>query len=96
MGTAKSENTHKHRNFIDDLLDAALAIGGFLYVMFGAKLGIELTAEQVAMAATAGATVRVALRKILMRLWGEKLGIQSDAEDAQSSVVASNGAESED
>ncbi len=96
MAKKKIESTHKHRNLIDDLLDAALAIVGFLYVMFAEQVGLKLTDVQVAMGATAGATVRVALRKVLMRLWGEKLGIEEDAEDAQSSPVASSDAGSED
>ncbi len=67
------EKTHKYRNVIDDALDLLLATIAFVYLMWHEQLGITLTAEQIAMAAAFGATARVSLRKILMRLWGHKI-----------------------
>jgi hypothetical protein len=64
-----SENTHRYRNVIDDALDFLLAIISFVYMMFHEQLDITLSGEQLAMAATFGASARIALRKILMRLW---------------------------
>jgi len=69
----KVEKTHRHRNVIDDILDFLLAVIAFVYLMWHEQLGITMTDEQMAMAATFGATARVSIRKILMKLWGKKL-----------------------
>lgn len=93
----KVEKTHKYRNVIDDGLDLLLATIAFVYLAFGEDLGITLTADQIAMAAAFGATARVSLRKILMRLWGDKLpaapASHSDdaTPDADADAAASDG-----
>ncbi len=69
----KVEKTHKHRNVIDDILDFLLGIISFVYLMWHENLGITLTADQMAQVAIFGATARVSIRKILMKLWGHKL-----------------------
>ncbi len=69
----KVEKTHKHRNVIDDILDFLLGIISFVYLMWHEELGITLTADQMAQVAIFGATARVSIRKILMKLWGHKL-----------------------
>ncbi len=72
--TEKSlESTHKHRNIIDDALDFLLAIIAFAYLMFHEQLGITLDEDQLVMAAAFGASGRISIRKILMRLWGDTL-----------------------
>ena len=67
------EGTHKHRNIIDDALDFLLAIIAFAYLMFHEQLGLTLTEDQLVMAAAFGASGRISIRKILMRIWGDKL-----------------------
>lgn len=67
------ESTHKYRNIIDDALDFLLAVIAFAYLMFHEQLGITLTEDQLVMAAAFGASARISLRKILMRMWGDKL-----------------------
>ena len=94
--TAKTESTHKHRNLIDDLLDGALALVAIAYFFAADQFGVQLSDKTLALIAASGATFRGAVRKILMRLWSEKLGLAPPAEDAQPTPVASNGAESED
>lgn len=96
MPTTKIENTHKYRNLIDDLLDGAFALVAILYFFLSDQLNIHVTDSTLALIAAAGVTVRGALRKLLMRLWGDKLGVVEAAEDAQPTPVASNDAESDD
>ena len=67
------ESTHRYRNIIDDALDFLLAVVAFAYLMFHEQLGITLTENQLVMAAAFGASGRISLRKILMRIWGDKL-----------------------
>ena len=67
------EGTHRYRNIIDDALDFLLAIIAFAYLMFHEQLGITLDEDQLVMAAAFGASGRISIRKILMRLWGDKL-----------------------
>lgn len=78
--TQHQEKTHRHRNIIDDILDLGLTIGCVVWYFFG----FELDAEKLAMVGAAGASARAALRRILMRLWGEKLGI--DPKDVQEAL----------
>lgn len=92
----KFETTHKHRNLIDDLLDGAFALVAILYYFLSDQFNISITTETLALIVAAGVTVRGALRKLLMRLWGDELGITAPAEDAQLPAVASDGADSED
>ncbi len=94
--TAKSENTHKHRNLIDDVLDSFMAIGALLYVLFAKKTGFEIDSETMASLGLGGAAIRTTMRKVLIRLWGDKLGVEADAEAAQEAPVASDDAGSED
>lgn len=68
MADKKAERTHRHRNIIDDVLDFGLAVLGGLWYFFGGD--IKLDNETLAMIATAGASARAALRRILMKLWG--------------------------
>jgi hypothetical protein len=67
------ESTHRYRNIIDDALDFLLAVIAFAYLMFHEQLDITLTEDQLVMAAAFGASARISLRKILMRMWGDKL-----------------------
>jgi len=72
--------THKHRNIIDDILDLGLTIASIAWYF----TGVELDAETVAMIAGAGAGARATLRRILTKMWGDKLGIEAPAEDSAS------------
>lgn len=72
--------THKHRNIIDDILDLGLTVASVVWYF----VGVELDAETVAMIAGAGAGARATLRRILTKLWGDKLGIEAPAEDSGS------------
>ena len=72
----KNERTHKHRNIIDDILDLGLTVGMIAWYF----VGIELDHETLAMIGAAGASARVTLRRILMGMWGEKLGIEAEPE----------------
>jgi hypothetical protein len=65
--------THKHRNIIDDILDLGLLVVGLLYFLFGHRIGLELTDKELAAIASSGATARILVRKILMRIWGEEV-----------------------
>jgi hypothetical protein len=96
MGNTKSENTHKHRNLIDDLLDGAMALLAIAYFLASDTFDFHLNDKTLALIGTAGATLRVTARKILMRLWSDKLGVTAGAGDAQPAAVASSGPESED
>lgn len=96
MGTTAKPVTYKHRNLIDDILDGALAVVAIIYFFLSDQFDVHLSDKTLALIATAGATLRGAVRKILLRLWGEKLGIPGDAEVAQPAPVASDSAESED
>lgn len=53
---------------IEDSFDAALILGGLLYVFLRHDLGITLSQPTVGAAASAGAGLRLVLRKILMRI----------------------------
>lgn len=81
---------HKGQNLIDDLLDGTLAFVSIGYLILAPKLGIHLDDQTILAIATAGATVRLTLRKLLIHFWGEKLGIEQPAVDAP---VATEGAE---
>ena len=96
MATPKPQSTHKHRNIIDDLLDGALILVAMGYYFLSDVFGFHLSDKTLVLMAASGATFRGVVRRILMRLWGEKLGLTAGAEDAQSTPVASNGAQSED
>lgn len=74
--------THKGRNLIDDMMDGGLALLSIIYFVIASQTGFELDDQTLALIATAGATVRVTLRKVLMRLYGEKLGVSTPATDA--------------
>lgn len=95
MGTA-IEVTHKHRNLIDDVLDGALAIVAIGYLVLSDQYGFHLNDKTLALIATAGGTLRVAARKILMHLWGSTLALGEPAGDAPASSVASSSPSSED
>lgn len=68
MADTKTDRTHKHRNIIDDVLDFGLAVAGMVWYFFFPD--IEIDAKTTAMIATAGATARASLRRILMKLGG--------------------------
>lgn len=68
MADTKADRTHKHRNIIDDVLDFGLAVAGAVWYFFFDD--VEIDAHTMAMVATAGATARASLRRILMKLWG--------------------------
>lgn len=68
-----ASSTHKHRNIIDDILDLGLLIGGLLYFLFGHKIGLAFTDKELAAIASTGATARILVRKILMRIWRDSL-----------------------
>lgn len=86
------ERTHKHRNIIDDVFDLGLVIGGVVWYF----VGIELDAETLAMVATAGATGRAALRRILMKLWGPQIeAIESRRADPPEPEVSTETSEEE-
>jgi Flp pilus assembly CpaE family ATPase len=95
MSTKAPETTYKHRNLIDDVLDGMLAVVAILYLVAGDQWGFHLDDKTLALIATAGGTLRVAVRKISMRIWGDKLALVGAAEDAQEAPVASNSEESE-
>ena len=78
---AKIETTHKHRNLIDDILDAALALSAIGYYVVAEVYNVHLDDKTLALIATAGATLRGAVRKILIRLWGAKLEITPVADE---------------
>lgn len=72
--------THKHRNIIDDILDLGLTVASIVWYF----VGVELDTETVAMIAGAGASARATLRRILTKMWGDKLGIKAPAEESSS------------
>lgn len=88
--------THKGRNIIDDILDGTLLVLSILYLALAPKFGIELDDQTMAAIATAGAALRVTVRKILMKLYGERLGVSEGAEDVPPKEVASDASGSED
>jgi hypothetical protein len=83
--------THKHRNIIDDILDLGLTIASIAWYF----TGVELDAETVAMIAGAGAGARATLRRILTKMWGDKLGITAPAEDSSSDDAESSSSDSD-
>jgi hypothetical protein len=88
---AGKNSTHKHRNIIDDILDLGLTVASIIWYF----TGIELDAETVGMVAAAGASARATLRRVLTRLWGEKLGIPAEMADADSSDDSDDGSDSD-
>ena len=68
MADTKTDRTHRHRNIIDDVLDFGLAVAGMVWYFFFPDT--EIDAKTMALIATAGATARASLRRILMKLWG--------------------------
>ena len=79
MGESQKENTFRHRNIIDDLLDLGLLIIMVIWYF----TGLEIDEKTLAVLGGAGASARVSLRRILMRIWGEDLGISlEDAADS--------------
>lgn len=83
--------THKHRNIIDDILDLGLTVAAAIWYF----AGVELDAETVAMIAGLGAGARATLRRILTKLWGDKLGITAPAEDSSSDDAESSSSDSD-
>ena len=81
--------THKHRNLIDDILDAALALGAIGYFLLSDTLDVHLTDKTIALMATAGATLRGTVRRVMMRLWSDELGISEGADNTQSESLDS-------
>jgi len=75
MSGAK-EKTHKHRNVIDDILDLGLLVLMVAWYF----TGVDVDKETLAMIGGSGASARVLLRRILMNLWGAKLGIKDPSE----------------
>lgn len=73
MAKVKTQQTHKYRNVIDDILD----LGLILLMAIWYITGIDLDEHTVAMVGGLGASARVALRRILMAIWGQKLGIEA-------------------
>lgn len=71
MSDTKSETTFKHRNIIDDILD----LGLMALMVAWYFTGVDLDKETLAMIGGIGASARAALRRILVKLWGPKLGI---------------------
>jgi len=69
-----AEPTFKNRNVIDDILD----LGLLLIMVIWYFTGIELDEATLAMIGGAGATARVSIRRILLKLWGDELGIEAD------------------
>lgn len=65
----KKIQTHKHRNIIDDALDFGLLVIMIIWYI----TGIELDEHTLAMVGGLGASARVALRRILISIWGERL-----------------------
>ena len=76
------ESTHKHRNIIDDVFDLSLALAAIVYIIWGDAINLNLTGEQWAEIAVAGATARVVLRRILTRIFGLGSGKPDDTEGA--------------
>jgi len=74
MAGPKEEQTHKHRNILDDILDLGLVSAMVAWYF----TGIELDKETLAMLGGAGASARVFLRRILMHFWGDSLGPARD------------------
>lgn len=68
-----AQTTHQHRNLIDDVLDLGLLAGGLGYFIFADRLGLALTATELAAIASSGAAMRILVRKILMRIWGKEI-----------------------
>jgi len=77
MAGKRSEMTYRHRNIIDDLLDLGLLV---LMVAWYFS-GIEISEKTLAMLGGVGASARVSLRRILVRIWGEDLGINSEDQE---------------
>lgn len=77
MADTKSETTFKHRNIIDDILDLGMTIAMIAWYF----TGIDIDKETLAMVGAGGASARVTLRRILVKLWGPKLGIEADPSD---------------
>ena len=79
MADTKSETTFRHRNIIDDILDLGLTIAMIAWYF----TGLELDKETLAMIGAAGASARVTLRRILIKAWGPKLGIEADPSEPE-------------
>ena len=85
--------THRHRNIIDDILDLGLTVAAAVWYF----TGVELDAETVAMIAGLGAGGRASLRRILTKLWGEKLGIEApDESEAEGKSDSDSSGDSND
>lgn len=75
----KTEKTHKHRNIIDDLLDLGLLVLMVIWYF----TGIELDEKDLAVAGGIGASARVSLRRILMRIWEESDFFEAEGSESE-------------
>ncbi len=76
----KTEKTHKHRNIIDDILDLGLLVLMVIWYF----TGIELDEKDLAVAGGIGASARVSLRRILMRIWEESDFFEAENGESES------------
>lgn len=76
----KTEKTHKHRNIIDDILDLGLLVLMVIWYF----TGIELDEKDLAVAGGIGASARVSLRRILMRIWEESDFFEAEGGESES------------
>jgi len=76
----KTEKTHKHRNIIDDILDLGLLVLMVIWYF----TGIELDEKDLAVAGGIGASARVSLRRILMRIWEESDFFEAEGSESES------------